>query len=134
MSYFFVFITSDTETFVTFMLILMCDHGGARNTLTKITSALLIFTLRFLLIIIKALLAPKVYVAHPAGYSNSCGYTRGIDHSHYSLIAEVHHVIFTRLANVTFSDGCFQVSDDVTVLRHLVKQEIDTLVGPEVSL
>ena len=74
MADFFVFITSDTEPFFTFML-LFCDQGAARNTtFTKIAYGLLLnFTLRFLCIIIKAPLTPKVSVAEAKGYSNSCG-------------------------------------------------------------
>ena len=81
MADFFVCITGETEAFVTFMLIL-CDQGAARNTtFTKNTSALLIFTLRFLFVNIKALPPPKVSVAEPAGYSNSCGNTWRTDHT-----------------------------------------------------
>ena len=89
--------------------------------------------------IIKALLNPKLSVAETAGYSNSCVITRWTDHTVSTrLIANVYHATLTpfvtHLANLTFSHGSCQVSDDVIVLRHLAKQEIDTLVGLDRSL
>ena len=117
-------------------MLLFCDQGAARNTtFTKITCALLLnFNLPFLFMIIKTLLNPIVSVAEVTGNSNSCGYTRGNYHTvNTCLIADVYHAKFTtvvsRLADVTFSHDFCQVSDDVIVLRHLVKQDIDTLVG-----
>ena len=117
----------------------LCDQGAARNTTTtKVACTILNFTLRFLFMISTAHLTPEVSVADAAGYSNSCGYTRGTDHTVATcLIADYHAKstpFVTRLANVTFSHCTCEVGDDVIVLRHVVKQEFDTLVGIGLSL
>ena len=73
-------------------------------------------------------------VVEVAGYSNPCGYIRGTGHTvAICLLASVYHVISTpfvsHLAYVRFSHGPCQVNDDMIVLRDLVKQEINALVG-----
>jgi hypothetical protein len=129
----FVLISDNTEPFVIFML-LICDKSPARTTnLTKFAFALLTFTPRFLFVIIKVRLIPKVSVAEFAGYSYSCGYTRGSGHTVGTCLhASVYHVIsisfVTRLTYVTFSHGHCKFSDDVIVFCNLIRQEINALV------
>ena len=80
--------------------------------------------------IFTTLTTPKVSVTEIAGYSNPCRYARGTDHAVATLlIAYVYSAKFTpfvtRLANLTFGHGARQVSYDVIVFCHLVKQKID---------
>ena len=68
-------------------------------------------------------MTPKVSVAAVAGYSNSCGYARGTDHAVATiLIAYMYSAKVARLAKVTFGHAALQVSDDLIVIRHLVKR------------
>ena len=58
----FVLITCDTEPFVAFLRILGDQSATRSTTLSKLTCAVLPFTLRFPFVIIEACLSPKVSV------------------------------------------------------------------------
>jgi hypothetical protein len=131
MTHFFILVTRKTEPSVKLVFILR-DQGAARNaTFTNIARALLLnFTLRLLFVIFKTIAALKVSVAEVAGNSNPCTYARWTQHAVATLLiaymcsADVTPFV-TRLANLTFGHGARQVSYEVIVFCHLVKQKID---------
>ena len=119
-------------------MLLMCDQGAARTTtFTNITLNFILST-KLYFMIIEARLTPKLCCRGRRVYE-LLRIHMGTGHTVATrLITIVYHVKFvpfvTRLVYVMFSHGPCHVSDDVIVLRHLVKEEIDTLVGLGLSL
>ena len=99
MTYFFVLITIDTESFVTLAL-LMCDQCGACTALANFACALISTTRS---VIIKAGLTPKISVETGAGYSKPCGYTRRVGHTVATcVIASVYVYFYTYLHHLLY--------------------------------